>query len=165
MKAGMAAAVALIGMAVSSAASADWYTKTQDDIFSGGKKAVLLGSINPGQAVAFDCDSEHLSFAFLQKEEWAKGRTSSTWKLLVKVDNGEVHRFTSESEKRNDEYVQYATEEKEEIMKLLIELRNAKLVIQLGIQSEEFDSKWSTTVSPAGSTRETDKFLQACQLK
>ena len=165
MRAGIAAAIALVGMSISLVASADWYTTTQDDIFSGGKKAMMLGNINVGQAVAFDCDADRLSLAFLQKEEWPAGRTSSTWKLLIKVDKGEIHHFTAESAKRNDVYAQYVTNEKDEIMKLLAELRDAKSVIQLGIQSEEFDSKWSATVSPSGSTRETDKFLKACKLK
>lgn len=165
MKAGIAAAIAFVGISISSAASADWSTSTEDDIFSGGKKAMLLGNISPNQMVAFDCDSEGLSLALLQKEKWPSERTSSAWKLLIKVDKGEIHHFTAESAKRNDDYAQYVTHEKEEILKVLADLREAKSVIQLGIQSEEFDSKWSGTVSAGGSTRETDKFTQACKLK
>ncbi|ATE76257.1 MULTISPECIES: hypothetical protein [Pseudomonas] len=165
MKAGIAATVVLIGIAISSTASAQWDTTIQDDIFSGDKKAMLLGNISPSQAVAFDCDSDGLSLALLQEEKWADGRTSSEWKLLIKVDKGEIHRFTVESAKRNNQYTQYVTREKEEILKVLADLREAKSVIQLGLQSEEFDSKWSGTVSVGGSTRETDKFTQACKLK
>jgi hypothetical protein len=165
MKAGIAATVLFLVIAIPSVASADWSTSTQDDIFSGGKKAMLFGSISPGQAVAFDCDSEGLSLAFLQKEKWAEGRASSEWKLLIKVDQGEIHRFTAESAQRNNDYAQYITREKEEILKVLADLRNAKSVIQLGLQSEQFDSKWSGTASAGGSTRETDKFMQSCKLK
>ena len=165
MKAGIAATVALLGIAISSTASADWSTSTQDDIFSGGKKAMLFGNISPSQAVAFDCDSEGLTLALLQKEKWPEGMTSSVWKLLIKVDQGEIHRFTAENSKRNADYAQYATNEKGEILKVLADLRNAKSVVQLGLQSDAFDSKWSGTVSVGGSTRETDKFMQACKLK
>jgi hypothetical protein len=165
MKAGIAAMVALLGITISSAASADWSTSTQDDIFSGGKKAMLFGNISPSQAVAFDCDSDGLSLALLQEEKWPEGMTSSTWKLLVKVDQGEIHRFTAESSKRNNDYSQYITHEKEEILKVLSDLREAKSVVQLGLQSEAFNSKWSGTASVGGSTRETDKFIQACKLK
>lgn len=165
MKARTAAAIVSIGIAISTTASAGWYTTTQDDIFSGGKKAMMLGDISPAQSVAFDCDSENLSLALLQKEKWSEGRNSSAWKLLVKVDKGEIHRFTAQSAKRNSDYAQYVTFEKDEILKVLIDLREAKSVVQLGLQSDEFDSKWSGTVSAGGSTRETDKFLQACKLK
>jgi hypothetical protein len=165
MKARTAAAIVSIGIAISTSANAGWYTTTQDDIFSGGKKAMMLGDISPAQSVAFDCDSENLSLALLQKEKWSEGRNSSAWKLLVKVDKGEIHRFTAQSAKRNSDYAQYVTFEKDEILKVLTDLREAKSVVQLGLQSDEFDSKWSGTVSAGGSTRETDKFLQACKLK
>jgi hypothetical protein len=165
MKIGIAAAVALLGITISSAASADWYTTTQDDIFSGGKKAMMLGSINASQSIAFDCDSENLSLALLQKEKWQEGRNSSAFNLLIKVDKGEIHRFTADSAQRNNDYVQYITLEKDEILKVLADLREAKSVVQLGLQSDQFDSKWSGTVSVSGSTRETDKFIKACQLK
>lgn len=165
MRTGIAVAVALLGLATSSPTLAEWSTTTQDDIFSGGKKAMMLGSISPAQAIAFDCDSEQLTLALLQKEKWADTRASTGWDLLVKVDKGEIHRFKAQSAQRNDAYVQFITYEKDEILKLLPELRNAKAPILLGLQSEEFDSKWSGTVPATGSTRETDKFLQACNLK
>jgi len=165
MRTGTAVAVALLGLAMSSQTFAQWSTTTQDDIFSGGQKAMMLGDITPAQAVAFDCDSENLTLALLQKEKWSDTRTSTSWNLLMKVDKGEIHRFKAVSLKRNDAYIQYVTNEKDEILKLLGDLRDAKTAILLGLQSDEFNSKWSGTVSATGSTRETDKFLQACKLK
>lgn len=165
MKARMAAVVGICGLALSSLASADWITTTQDDIFSGGKTAMMLGYISPFQSVAVDCNSESLSLALLQKEKWQEGRPSSSWNLLVKVDGGEVHRFVANSAQRNSEYAQYVTFEKDEILKLLTDLRNAKSQILLGLQSDEFNAKWTGTAPVSGSTRETDKFLQACKLK
>lgn len=165
MKTGIVVAAALMGLVTSSLALADWSTTTQDDIFSGGKKAMMFGTISPAQAIAFDCDSEQLTLALLQKEKWSDTRTSTGWDLLVKVDKGEIHRFKALSAQRNDVYVQYITGEKDEILKLLADLRNAKTPILLGLQSAEFDSKWSGTVPATGSTRETDKFLllEACK--
>ncbi|MFJ4051469.1 hypothetical protein [Pseudomonas hunanensis] len=165
MKARMAAALGMCGLVISSLASADWITTTQDDIFSGGKTAMMLGYISPFQSVAVDCNSDGLSLALLQKEKWQEGRPSSAWNLLVKVDGGEVHRFIASSRQRNTEYVQYVTFEKDEILKVLADLRNAKVQILLGLQSDEFDAKWSGTAPVSGSTRETDKFMQACKLK
>lgn len=165
MKARMAAVVGMCGFVMSSFANADWITTTQDDIFSGGKTAMMLGYISPFQSVAVDCNSDGLSLALLQKEKWQDGRPSSAWNLLVKVDGGEVHRFIASSGQRNTEYVQYITFEKDEIFKVLAELRNAKSQILLGLQSDEFNAKWSGTAPVSGSTRETDKFIQACKLK
>ncbi|MBK5553815.1 hypothetical protein JFU49_26560 [Pseudomonas sp. TH03] len=165
MRAGIAVAVALVGITFSSIASAYWSATIQDDIFSGGKKAMLLGDISPGQTLAFDCDASDLSIALLQKSKWPEGRESSSWKLLIKVDQGEIHKFTAESSKRNEDYIQYSTNEREEILKVLSELRDAKSSVQLGIQSNEFESKWAGAMPVSGSTRETDRFMQACKLK
>ncbi|WP_226439723.1 hypothetical protein [Pseudomonas sp. MWU16-30316] len=165
MKVGIAVAFGAIGLVVSSFANADWITTTQDDIFSGGKTAMLLGYISPFQSVALDCNSEGLSLALLQKEKWEVGRSSSAWNLLVKVDAGEVHKFTAYSGQRNTEYVQYITNDKEEILKVLADLRNAKARVLLGLQSDEYNAKWSGTAPVSGSTRETEKFMQACKLK
>lgn len=165
MKAGIAAAVGALGLAMSSFANADWTTIIQDDIFNGGKTAVLVGPISQQQSVAFDCDSDGLSLALLQKDKWSETRVSSTWNLLIKIDAGEIYRFTAASRKRNDQYVQYITQDKDEILKVLAELRGAKSKILLGIQSAEFDSKWSGTASVGGSTKATNEFIQACKLK
>jgi hypothetical protein len=165
MKARIAAAVGALGLVVSTLASAGWSTTVQDDIFSGGKTAMLIGYISPYQSVVVDCNSEGLSLALLQQEKPQEGRGTSSWNLLVKVDGGDVHRFTAVSGRRNDKFSQYATADQDEIMKVLQDLRNAKSQVLFGLQSEEYNAKWSGTAPVDGSTRETDRFMQACKLK
>ncbi|MCF7544905.1 hypothetical protein [Pseudomonas petrae] len=165
MKARIAVAVGMLGLVVSTVVNAGWSTTVQDDIFSGGKTAMLIGYISPYQSVVVDCNSEGLSLALLQEEKWPEGRESSSWNLLVKVDGGAVHRFTAASGRRNDKFSQYATAEQDEILKVLEDLRSAKSQVLFGLQSEEYNAKWSGTAPVNGSTSATDRFMQACKLK
>lgn len=165
MKAGMAAVAGMLGLAVSTLANAGWSTTVQDDIFSGGKSAMMVGTISAYQSVVLDCNSEGVTLALIQQEKWQEGHDNSTWSLLVKVDDGDVHRFTAASGRRNDKFSQYGTAEQDEILKVLNDLRNAKSQVLLGLQSDVYNAKWSGTAPVNGSTSAADRFMQACKLK
>ncbi|MGE9763917.1 hypothetical protein [Pseudomonas sp. PDM20] len=161
----LSAISAVVALTLSSAASAGWLTSTQDDIFSGGQKAMLIGEMDPFHALVFDCDSERLGMALIEKSKWQEGMERASYQLLVKVGQGTIHDFAAKGSQRNEEYVQIATSEREPLLLLLDEIRNAKGRIQVGLQNTDTDSKWSGIASSAGSTRETDRFLQACKLE
>lgn len=161
----LSAISAVVALTFSSLASAGWLTTTQDDIFSGGQKAMLIGEVDAFHALVFDCDSERLSAALIEQSKWHEGMELASYKLLVKVDQGEIYDFPGKGSQRNEKYTEVATNDKEQILKLLNEIRDAKSKIQIGMQIVETNGKWSGIASPAGSTRETDRFLQACKLK
>src|SRR3990167_10085170 len=153
-----------LGLAVSSAANAEWVTNAQDDIFSGGQKAMLIGAIDPYHTLVFDCDSNGLFMSLLEKGKWEKGMELASYRLLVKVDRGEVYDFAARGSQRNDLYTQASVSDKTEILKLLGEIRDAQQQVQIGMQIKEFGAEWSGTASVAGSTREANRFLNACKL-
>lgn len=156
---------AVFGLTLSSLASAGWITTTEDDIFSGGQTARLIGDLDPFHALVFDCDSEKLALSLIEKSKWKEGMDLPNYRLLVKVDKGEIYDFAAKGSQRNEEFMQVATAERDKILGLLKEIRDAQTQIQIGLQIKETGSKWSGTSSVAGSTRETDRFLQACNLK
>lgn len=154
----------VLGLVVASAANADWMTHVEDDIFSGGQKAMLVGTIDPYHALIFDCVSDGLSMHFLEKTKWESGMAQASFRLLVKVDQGEVYDFAAKGSQRNDVFIQASVSDKDRVLKLLGEIRDAQQQIQLGLRVKEIDAKWSGIASVAGSTRETDRFLKACNL-
>jgi len=156
---------AVIGLTFSSLACAGWMTTTKDDIFSGGQTAMLIGEIDAYHALIFDCDSENLTLSLIEQSKWKEGMGRGNWRLLVKVDQSQIRDFAAQSSQRNEKYIQVATSDRDSILELLKEIRDANTNIQIGMQVKEADFKWSGTASPSGSTRETDRFLQACKLK
>ena len=51
------------------AASAMWVSNSDDDIFTGGKKATIIATVNDyntEQAFIFDCTKDELSFSYVE---------------------------------------------------------------------------------------------------
>lgn len=158
-------ATALIGMTIATAASAGWFAKTTDDIFSGGKSALLAGEIDPYHSLIFDCDSEHLTMALIEKSKEKDDSATGNFRMLVKVDQEAVHDVQGVLSQRNENYTQIATTDQDTILSVLKEIRVAKSKIQVGVQLNESDYKWSGAASSVGSTKEADTFMSACKLK
>ena len=145
--------------------SAEWTSKVEDDIFSGGKKAILVGQIDSFRALVFNCDSDSVEFAYVgqsKKGDAAAAAYGAT--IIVKVDQSEIERFNATSSQRNDTHWQVVSTEKEQILKLLNQIRDAHNSIQVGVQVPDVNFKVSGVASTAGSTRETDRFTTACKL-
>lgn len=161
------AVVLVATFAFSSFASADWMATVEDDIFTGKKKAMLAGMITVNHILAFDCAPQLLTFSLLERSRHLESEDFSRadLHLVVKVDQGKIHEFEARAGRRNDDYIQMETVEREKILDLLKEVRNAQSRIQVGMYERLSDSKWSATASVRGSTRETTRFLRACELE
>ncbi|WP_226503503.1 hypothetical protein [Pseudomonas sp. MWU16-30317] len=158
------ACASLVALGLSTSVFAQWSTTIEDDIFSGGKKGMMLADIGARQAIAFDCDADNLTVSFITEGKWPADGRSTGWDLLIKVDQGKIHKFLAVSGQRNSDHLQYLASDKAEILAVVKEIKDAKSQILLGLQSKEYDSKWSGTVDTAGSTREANRFLTACKL-
>lgn len=158
-------ALSLCAMILTPPVSAQWATHVEDDVFSGGKQARLGGDIDGGHGLIFDCDADSLSLSWIERSSEDSKVTPSDFTLVVKVDQSDVYRFTAISSVRNEKFWQVTTTDRDNILKLLTELKNAQSKILVGIQHVGYEGKWAGTASPAGSTRETERFIQACGLK
>jgi hypothetical protein len=150
-------------MMVSGAAQAQWDTKIEDDIFSGGKKAMLLGIISPNAFVVADCDSSgELSIAYSEKGEWSDGMALGQFRLLIKVDGGPIIETKAKAEERNSDYFQITSNDAEVVLEMINQIALAKRSILVGIEEPTFDMKHSATIGASGSTKATKRFLEAC---
>jgi len=76
MKKILIAGLALAFSTSSFNARAEWMTKVEDDLFSGGKEAMLTGSISPMAGIVFDCTKNSLSMAYIEKDLLTHGHQS-----------------------------------------------------------------------------------------
>ncbi len=157
------ACASLVALGLSTSAFAQWSTTIEDDIFTGGKKGMMLSEIGGGQAIVFECDADTLTVSLITEGKWPEDGRSTSWDLLIKVDQGKIYKFLAMSGRRNSDHLKYQASDKPEITAVVKELKDAKSQVLIGLQSKEFDSKWSGTISTVGSTREADKFLTACK--
>ncbi len=150
-------------MIAAGAAHAQWDTKIEDDIFSGGKKAMLLGIISPNSFVVADCDSSgELSIAYSEKGEWNAGMALGEFRLLIKVDSGSVMEAKAKAEERNSDYFQITSDDTDVVLEMIKQIALAKRSILVGIEEPSFDMKHSATIGASGSTKATKRFLDAC---
>jgi len=153
----------MMGLAAATSANAEWYATIEDDIFSGGKKGLLLGEVGPNYSIAFDCEEGSLTSALIEKGS-DDGKTTFEAELVFKVDQNPAIKMSALYGRRNPSYLQVISSDADLSLKVLKQLQAAREKILVGVAFPEIDSKWSSTASVAGSTRETTRFLEACKL-
>lgn len=158
------AVVAAIGLVVAASANAEWYASIEDDIFSGGKKAIVLGDVGPGHSLAFDCAEGELTAALLEEGAWSETDSPLSAVLLIKVDDNAPIQFDARYGERNAKYKQIISLDRDTTLKALKEIQAAQHKILVGVKFVAIDSKWSGTAPVTGSTREVGRFLEACKL-
>lgn len=156
--------VALLGLALSTTASAGWLAKIEDDIFSDQQIGLLIGEIGPGHALVFDCSEGKLSAALLEEGEAPAQSSLLKAELLIKVDQNPPIKMSAVYANRNAKFNQVISYDRDLTLKVLKQIQAAQSKILVGTSFPEIDSKWSASASVAGSTRETTRFLEACKL-
>lgn len=157
------ALIALSFFAVSGLAHAQWTTKAEDDLFSGGKKASMYAIYNINQALAFDCAKDELSMAYIEKTD-KPSRDSVEFDMLVKVDNGNIIKLKGSSGVRNSDYYGITSTDKAEIIDILKQASNAKSKIVFGLSVPDTDYKQSFTFDVINSTAAVKKFIDSCEI-
>lgn len=147
------------------AASAQWYTTVEDDVFSSGKKATMFATINDdiNQAIAFECTKDSLSFAYIEKSP-EMGKVKAFVDTVVKVDSGDVIRFQTQTGPRNADYSEASTDDREPIINILKQSAFAKKKLLIGFSVPATDVKQSFTVNISGSSAAVKKFTTACEI-
>lgn len=147
-------------------AMAQWSTTVEDDIFTGGKKATLVVPVSDydsSNALVFDCTKNDLYFAYVEKSNEPEKVSNLPVDIVVKVDSGEVIKLKAAFSQRNDRYVQAASGDREEIIKILSDASRAKSKVIVGISSDTI-GKYSFTVNANGSSKAVSKFTGACEI-
>ncbi|WP_213993793.1 hypothetical protein [Sodalis sp. dw_96] len=141
---------------------AAWYTKVDDDIFSGKKNAMLFGDLNSASSLlVFDCSPDNLSISYLEKTTAAEIPPAPI-DMLVKVDSADVVKFDAIMGRRNDTYMSISAADKDLILTLLSQIKSARNKILLGLQNTSVGMKLSLSTDAQGSSKAVADFVTAC---
>lgn len=149
-------------------AQASWKTIVENDIFSGGKKAELIGEIsNTNQSVTFDCSKDNLTVSQVEEDRNTTVAKKSAYQTLVKVDDNSPVVLNTTLVRRSPESIALVSTEKEKIMTLLQQLQ-AQTSGQ-DFLTGDMDNKGNHLSSGSGSVsfakKAVNKFIAACSIK
>ena len=148
---------------VPTAALARWSMLVDDDIFSGGKKAMMIGDIGPDNSVAIDCTSSgDLHVAYIEKGDEDDIDQSASYRLLIKVDDQPVIEFAAKGERRNDRYNEITSDDRDAGVGAIKAIASAKRKILIGVSMVDSDGKYSGSASVVGSSRAASQLMKAC---
>ncbi|MEG3112126.1 hypothetical protein SC127_15470 [Pantoea sp. T14] len=148
---------------VSFNASAEWMTKVEDDLFSGGKQAMMYGTISQINGIIFDCTKDELSLSYVEKGPF-NAKEPIPLAIIVKVDGNDPLKLEGNFKKRNDEYMQ-AISNQADIVQVLSQLKQAKSKFLIGLNVQAVNKKMSFTADVVGSTKAVNDFAEACEIK
>lgn len=157
-------AVGIIFLTLSSAASAQWLVKVDNDEFGGGNTAILLGTGDGGSDILFDCSKNNLQLSYAESRNTKKVTTGLPADLVIKVGDNTPVKFFAMTAVRNESTFALEAKDKEHIKLVLAQLRSAKGNIFVGIHYPMNDYKFTFPVSSTGSYLAVGKFTKACDI-
>ncbi|EAB4767262.1 hypothetical protein [Escherichia coli] len=151
---------------ISPIAQAQWLTQTEDDLFSDGKKAAMIGETSSdNSAIIFNCTKNTLTAAYVEMDKTHESTAKMPMELVMKVDGNNALKFNATLSRRNVQALEIATNDAEQLKILLKQLKEAKSQVLVGAQTEDGGSKFSLSANVSGSTSAVNKFVAACEIK
>ncbi|EHC2329544.1 hypothetical protein JTW50_004756 [Escherichia coli] len=161
---------------------AEWYTVTDDDLFSDSHTALMVGkkTSNPEEIdnhmIALDCTPRSLTFSFVEKnieKETSAPIHSFPIEVAIKIDKNSIIKLNTTYLRRNSILTQAISErtdtEMQKIKIILKQLRDAKHRVKVGIRRQDDTREDAMTYSfnfnVLGSTSAVNKFITACGIK
>jgi len=158
--------IVVLSSLVSPFAHAQWFTNVEDDLFSGGKKAVMMGDLTSSTgAIIFDCTKDKLSAAYVEEDGSTKEVGHIPMDLVLKVDGKDTTKLDASLSRRNAKSVQVSSDDAEKIKPLLKQLQEAKSKVLVGIQTKDGGNQSSFSGNTSGSTAAATSFIKACEIK
>lgn len=152
-------------MFTSFSASAQWLTKVDDDLFTGGKKAVMLGSLSSSNSgLIFDCTKNKLSVAYVETDKTEDSVPTVAMDLIIKVDDNPINKLEASLSRRNAQSIEVAADDAEKITVVLKQLQSAKTKVLVGVQTRDGGNQSSFSGNASGSTTATNSFIKACEI-
>lgn len=159
-------AAAALGILSTSAAIADWHTEVEEDLFSDGKKATMVGMMDASHFLFIRCTNQSdLEIAFIEKGEWEEGMSLVPLELVVRVDENDRHTSKGAFYKHNADFYGLRFESLEDKWLLVKQIAEARRQIQIGVLIRVSDQKWSGSMSASGSTKSARRLMEACNVE
>lgn len=167
MKKFLTIALTVLTIATPTLTHARWVTSSEDDIFSGGKKAVLIGDLKSSSAsIIFDCTKTDLSVAYAEEDNSNESNNSGpSIDLILKIDANKAQTLDATFSRRNAHYNQVASNDADKIKIILKQLMEAKSKVLMGIQTKDGGNQFSLSGSVTNSTKATTNFIKACEIQ
>ena len=147
-------------------AHADWATRVDDDVFTGGHKAMMLGLLgSTNNVLIFDCSRSVLDIAYVEQDSSTQDIDGLPVDLVVKIDSAPIVKFDAILSRRNSTTIQAKSEDAASITSVLKALQTAKSKVIVGIQSKAGTNQQSLTGNIYGSTASVNDFTKACEIK
>ncbi|MBJ9163384.1 hypothetical protein I5485_13190 [Citrobacter farmeri] len=155
----------IVASLASPIAHAQWITNTEDDLFSGGKKAMMLGSLTSSSgAIIFDCTKEKLTASYVEEDKSSDEVPNLSTDLIIKVDGNAATKLDASLSRRNAQSLQIKSEDSENITQLLKQLQGAKSKVLVGVQTKDGGNQSSFSADVSGSTAAVNSFIKACEI-
>lgn len=155
----------IIFMMIPAISTAAWVTSTEDSIFD-EKSATMLGQLSQGSAVMLECKGDDLYIYYIEEDRNTDTENlKSNVTLLFKIDDNKPIEFNAKISRRNNDFVQAASDESAGILNVLDELRKAKKRFMVGLTIKGTDYRMSWSGDVYNSTAATNKFIKDCDIK
>ncbi|HGV9181391.1 TPA: hypothetical protein ACNO4K_005226 [Salmonella enterica subsp. enterica serovar Newport] len=157
--------ITLLSALLSPLAHAQWITNVEDDLFSGGQKAVMLGSLtSSGSAVIFDCSKGKLTASYVEEDKLTDDVPNLPMDLIIKIDGNAATKLDASLSRRNAQTLEITSDDSKSIIPLLKQLQNAKSKILVGVQTKDGGNQSSFSGNVSGSTSAVNSFVKACEI-
>jgi hypothetical protein len=159
--------VAALLSIVSTPALADWATKVEDDIFTGGEKATLAGIEDDDSGIVFDCTKNDLKVNYIERSNASDLTEGIPVELLFKIDQNSPIKLNGQTEIRNSNFFGLSvggSETSDDLKTLLDQIGNARHKILFGYRYPSDGHKASYTFGTSGSAVAVSKFVKACEI-
>jgi hypothetical protein len=138
----MRSSLAIVFAAIPFPALASWSTTVEDDLFSGGQKAMMIGDINQSMYIVLDCKKDFATITVIEKGEWSAEYEGHTVRGLLKVDSNPSYDFQAVIVKRNSEYFGYEFNNVQIVAAMAKEIKESRSKITVGLEDSAIDFQW-----------------------
>lgn len=157
--------LSIIAALFSPLAHAQWVTNVEDDLFSGGKKAMMIGSVSSeNSAIVFDCTKSELTAAYIEMDKTTESISEIPMDLIMKVDGNSPVKLDAALSRRNVQFLQIQSDDSDQLKVLLKQLQEAKSKVLVGVQLKDGEGQNSFSANVSGSTSAVNGFIKACEI-
>ncbi|MDA8477401.1 hypothetical protein NNO04_01570 [Citrobacter sp. Awk 4] len=149
-------------------AQASWKTVVENDIFSSGKKAELIGEIsNENQSVVFDCSEGKLAISQVEADRNTVVTGKGSYQTLIKIDENQPVALNTTLIRRSPESIALTSTEKDKIMTLLrqVQAQNSRQDFLIGVMDSKGNQLSSGSGSVSFAKKSVNKFIKACKIE
>lgn len=146
---------------------AAWKVNVENDIFSNGENAELIGDIiNKNQSVIFDCTENELFISQVEEDSTTAIKEKNNYQTLIKIGENLPVTFNTILSRRNPESIQLRSNEEEKIKLILKQLLTQTSGRDFLIGDKDGNGKHISSGSGSISLakKSVTKFISACHI-